>query len=72
MGAHAAPSTQPCTQARPHAPLEQKREQSMPCQPGAGSIDVVTLGSILTLAPLVTLRTEGANRTVILAPGGEQ
>lgn len=42
------------------------------CFTQTGSIDMVTLGSILTLAPLVTLRTEGANRTVILAPGGEQ
>lgn len=36
-----------------------------------GSIDMVTLGSILTLTPLVTLRTKGAYRTVILTPGGE-
>lgn len=33
-----------------------------------GSIDMVTFGSVLTLAPLVTLWTKGAHRTVILAP----
>ena len=36
-----------------------------------GSIDVMTLGSILTLTPLVALRTEAAHRTVILTPGGQ-
>lgn len=36
-----------------------------------GSIDMVTLGPILTLTPLVTLRTKAAHRTVILTPGGE-
>lgn len=35
-----------------------------------GSIYMVTLGSILTLTPLVTLRPVGAHRTVILTPGG--
>lgn len=35
-----------------------------------GSIDMMTLGSVLTLTPLVTLRAEAAHRTVILTPGG--
>lgn len=35
----------------------------------AGSIDMVTLGPVLTLTPLVTLWTKGAHRTVILTPG---
>lgn len=36
IGSHAAPlaHTHVWLQARPHAPLEQKREQSIPCQPG--------------------------------------
>lgn len=37
----------------------------------AGSIDMVTLGSILTLTPLVTLRTKAAHRTVVLTPAGQ-
>lgn len=37
-----------------------------PCFTQTGSIDMVTLGSILTLTPLVTLRTIAAHRTVIL------
>lgn len=37
----------------------------------AGSIDMVTLGSILTLTPLVTLRTKAAHRTVFLTPAGQ-
>lgn len=41
-----------------------------PCFTQTGSVDMVTLGSVLTLAPLVTLRTKGAHRTVILTPGG--
>lgn len=41
------------------------------CFTQAGSIDVVTLGSILTLTPLVTLRTIGAHRTVFLTSGGK-
>lgn len=42
-----------------------------PCFTQTGPIDMVTLGSILTLTPLVTLRTEGAHRAVILTPGGK-
>lgn len=42
-----------------------------PCFTQTGSIDMVTLGSILTLTLLVTLRTKGAHRTVILTPGGK-
>lgn len=41
-----------------------------PCFTQTGSIDVMTLGSVLTLTPLVTLRTEAAHRTVVLTPGG--
>lgn len=41
-----------------------------PCFTQTGAIDMVTLGSILTLTPLVTLRTVGAHRTVILTPRG--
>lgn len=37
----------------------------------AGPVDVVTLGSILTLARLVTPRTEAAHGTVVLTPGGQ-
>lgn len=37
-----------------------------------GSVDMMTLGSILTLTLLVTLQTEAAHRTVILAPGGDK
>lgn len=36
-----------------------------------GPIDMMTLGSILTLTPLVTQWTEAAHRTVILTPGGK-
>lgn len=36
-----------------------------------GSIDVVTLGSVLTLTPLVTPRTEAAHGTVVLTPEGQ-
>lgn len=35
-----------------------------------GTVDVMTLGSILTLTLLVTLQTEAAHRTVVLTPGG--
>lgn len=42
-----------------------------PCFTQTGSIDMMTLGSILTLTPLVTLRTKAAHRTVILTPGGQ-
>lgn len=41
-----------------------------PCFAQTGSIDMMTLGSVLTLTPLVALRTEAAHRTVILTPGG--
>lgn len=41
-----------------------------PCFTQTGTIDMVTLGSILTLTPLVTLWTIAAHRTVILTPGG--
>lgn len=34
------------------------------------SVDVVTLGSVLTLTLLVALRTKAAHRTVVLTPGG--
>lgn len=37
----------------------------------AGPVDVMTLGSVLTLARLVTLRTEAAHGTVVLTPGGQ-
>lgn len=37
-----------------------------------GSIDMMTLGSVLTLTLLVTLQTEAAHRTVILTPGGRK
>lgn len=37
-----------------------------------GSVDMMTLGSILTLTLLVTLQTEAAHRTVILTPGGHK
>lgn len=37
-----------------------------------GSIDMMTLGSILTLTLLVALQTEAAHRTVILTPGGHR
>lgn len=37
-----------------------------------GSVDMMTLGSILTLTLLVALQTEAAHRTVILAPGGHE
>ncbi len=36
-----------------------------------GSIDVMTLGSVLTLTPLVTLWTKAAHRTVLLTPAGQ-
>lgn len=41
------------------------------CFTQTGPIDMVTLGSVLTLAPLVTLRTKAAHRTIILTPGGQ-
>lgn len=37
-----------------------------------GSVDMMTLGSILTPTLLVTLQTEAAHRTVILTPGGHE
>lgn len=37
-----------------------------------GSVDMMTLGSILTLTLLVALQTEAAHRTVILTPGGHR
>lgn len=37
-----------------------------------GPVDVMTLGSILTLTPLVTLQTEAAHRTVVLTPAGHR
>lgn len=37
-----------------------------------GSVDMMTLGSILTLALLVTLQTEAAHGTVVLTPGGHK
>lgn len=41
-----------------------------PCFTQTGAIDMMTLGSILTLTPLVTQWTIGAHRTVILTPRG--
>lgn len=38
------------------------------CFTQTGSGDVMTLGSILTLTLLVTLRTKGSHRTVVLTP----
>lgn len=35
-----------------------------------GTIDMMTLGSILTLTLLVTLQTKAAHGTVVLTPGG--
>lgn len=37
----------------------------------AGAVDVVALGSVLTVTPLVTLRSVGAHRALVLAPGRE-
>lgn len=42
-----------------------------PCFTQTGPIDMMTLGSILTLTPLVTQWTEAAHGTVILTPGGK-
>lgn len=41
-----------------------------PCFAETGSVDMMTLGSVLTLTRLVTPRTEAAHRTVVLTPGG--
>lgn len=38
------------------------------CFTDTGSIDMVTLGAIVTLTLLVTLRAVGADRTVVLTP----
>lgn len=40
-----------------------------PCFTQTSSIDMMTLGSILTRTGLVTLRTKAAHRTVLLTPG---
>lgn len=39
-----------------------------PCVTQTGSIDMIALGSILTVTPLVALGTIGAHRAFVLAP----
>lgn len=42
------------------------------CFTDTGSIDMVTLGAIVTLTLLVTLRAVGADRTVVLTPAAAE